>query len=136
MQYAVPEEKRERISKATGWCMVGTAAFIDLLEILFTALAIGLVLNPIISICADLGFWIWFKMHSVSFIKKPKNLAAMGIQGIVGLIPGLDALPELTLGVLVLVKLTQSEDRGVFWEKPLARRTHKWLRGKLKLSRG
>jgi hypothetical protein len=106
------EERKERISKAMGWCLISTAAFIDLAEALLTVLAIGLVLNPIISVCADVIFIIWFKILGVSFIKKPKNLAAMGIQALIGIIPGADALPELTVAVFILVKITQSEDRG------------------------
>lgn len=106
------EERRERISGAMGWCLIGTAAFIDLIEALLTVLIIGTVLNPIISVCADVIFLIWFWTLGVSFVKKPKNLAAMGIQAIIGFIPVLNTLPELTLGVFVLVKITQSEDRG------------------------
>ena len=113
MQYSTQEEeKKERISKATGWCMVGTAAFIDLIEAILDLLAIGAVLNTIISVCADLGFMIWFWIKGVTFAKKPKNLAAMGIQAFVGLIPGLNILPELTVAVFILVKITQSEDKG------------------------
>lgn len=104
-------QKKERISKTMGWCMIGTAGFIDLLEALFTVLLIGAVLNPIISVCADVIFLIWFWTLGVTFVKKPKNLATMGIQAIIGLIPGADALPELTVGVFILVKLTQSEDK-------------------------
>ena len=106
------EERVERISKVAGWCMVGTAAFIDLFEAILDLLAIGAVLNSIISVCADLGFIIWFWTKGVTFVKKPKNLATMGIQALVGLIPGANILPELTTAVYILVKLTQSEDKG------------------------
>jgi hypothetical protein len=95
-----------------GWAMIITAISIDLFEALLDLLIIGAVLSPIISICADLGFWIWFKILGVSFSKNPKNLATMLIQALIGLMPGLDILPELSVGVFVLVKLTQSEDKG------------------------
>lgn len=95
-----------------GALMIITAACIDIFEALLDLLVIGEFLSPIISICADLVFWIWFKILGVSFTKNPKNFAVMGMQALVGLMPGVDALPELTLGVLTIVILTRSEDKG------------------------
>ena len=105
-------EGRRRISWWMGWAMIITAISIDLFEALLNVLIIGEFLSPIISICADVLFWIWFMILGVSFSKNPKNLATMLIQALIGLMPGLDILPELTVGVFVLVKLTQSEDKG------------------------
>ena len=106
------EEKKERIPLWLGACMVIVAACIDIFEAILDILLIGEILSPIISVCADVGFWIWFKILGVGFTKNPKNLAAMGIQALIGITPGLDILPELTLGVLVIVLTTRSEDKG------------------------
>ena len=112
MQRVELEEKKERIPLWLGACMVIVAACIDIFEAVLDVLLIGEVLSPVISVCADVGFWIWFKIRGVDFTKNPKNLAAMGIQALIGITPGLDILPELTLGVLVIVLTTRSEDKG------------------------
>jgi hypothetical protein len=106
------EERTERITETLGWIFVITAFSIDGFEVVLNAVGIGEVLSTIISLCADMGFVIWFWTKGVTFVKKPKNLAAMGIQAIIGLIPVLNTLPELTLGVLAIVLITRSEDKG------------------------
>jgi hypothetical protein len=106
------EEKKDRIKTWMAACMIIVAACIDIFEAILDVLLIGEVLSPIISVCADFIFWIWFKMLGVSFTKNPKNFMAMGIQALVGLTPGLDILPELTLGVLTIVIVTRGEDKG------------------------
>ena len=92
--------------------MVIVAASIDIFEAILDVLLIGEVLSPIISVCADFIFWIWFKMRGVQFTKDPKNFMAMGIQALIGLTPGLDILPELTLGVLSIVIFTRTVDKS------------------------
>jgi hypothetical protein len=106
------EEKKERIKLWMGATLVITAASIDICEAALDVLMIGEFISPVISVCADVGFWIWFKILGVSFTKNPKNFAAMGIQALVGITPGLDILPELTLGVLTIVIVTRNEDKG------------------------
>lgn len=92
--------------------MFFTALFLDAFNALLTVLGVGLVASSVISPVATFGFVVWFWMHSVTFTKSPKKLAAMGIQSVIGLIPVLNVLPELTLGVLITILLTRSEDRG------------------------
>lgn len=106
------EEKKERIPLWLGICMVVVAACIDIFEAVLDVLLIGEVLSPVISVCADMGFWIWFKMRGVQFTKDPKNFMAMGIQALIGLMPGLNILPELTLGVLSIVIFTRITDKS------------------------
>ncbi len=92
--------------------MITVAACIDIFEALLDVLLIGEFVSPVISVCADVGFWIWFKMHDVSFAKNPKNFAAMGTQALeIGALPGIDALPELTVGVIAIVLMTRAEDK-------------------------
>ncbi|MEK7200789.1 MAG: hypothetical protein AAB672_01520, partial [Patescibacteria group bacterium] len=104
------EQKKERITKVLAACMVITALCFDAFNALLTFLGVGLVVSSVISPVATFGFVIWFWTHGITFTKSPKKFAAMGIQSIIGLIPGLNILPELTLGVLITVLLTRSED--------------------------
>jgi hypothetical protein len=111
----IPEAKEEikmTISNWMGAALIITAGSIDAFQALLNVLVIGEVFSTIISICADVLFIIWLWMLGVSFVKKPKKLAAMGIQAVVGLIPVLNTLPELTLGILAIVLITRSEDKG------------------------
>jgi len=89
-----------------------TALSIDGFNALLNLVVIGEVLSSIISVAATLAFTIWFWMLGVSFVKSPKKLAAMGGQAIIGLIPVLNTLPELTVGVLATALMTMAEDKG------------------------
>lgn len=112
---AIPEVKediKKRISSGMGYALIVTAGSIDAFQALLNVLVIGEVLSTIISVCADVLFIVWLWMLGISFVKKPKNLAAMGIQAVVGLIPVLNTLPELTLGVLTIILVSRSEDKG------------------------
>ena len=106
------EEKKGRIKIWMGAAMIIVALSIDIFNAILNIAAIGEVLSSIISPIATFAFVIWFWMLGVSFMKNPKKLAAMGGQAIVGLIPIINTLPELTLGVLITIILTRSEDKG------------------------
>lgn len=106
------EQKKERIKLWMGAALIVTAGSIDAFQALLNVLIVGEVLSTIISVCADVLFIIWLWMLGISFVKKPKNLAAMGIQAVVGLIPVLNTLPELTFGILAIVLITRAEDKG------------------------
>jgi hypothetical protein len=113
IQYAETKEKRERITKTMGVMLVTVALSINAFVALLNFLVIGeFFISSIILSCADLIFIIWFWMLGVSFTKNPKNLAAMGIQAIIGLVPLINTLPELTLGILAIVLMTRAEDKG------------------------
>jgi hypothetical protein len=106
------EKKKERIPVWMAAALITVAASIDIFEAILGILIVGEFINPVISICADVGFWIWFKMLGVEFTKDPKNLTAMATQALIGLIPGLDILPELTLGVVAIVIFTRIVDKS------------------------
>lgn len=106
------QDIKRKISNWMGAALIISAGSIDAFQALLNILIVGEVLSTIISICADVIFIIWFWMLGLSFVKKPKNLAAMGIQAFVGLIPVLNTLPELTLGVSIIVFMTMAEDKG------------------------
>lgn len=106
------QEHRHRIKLWMAFAMVITALSIDGFNALLNLVVIGEILSSIISPAATFGFIIWFWLQGVTFIKSPKKLAAMGGQALIGLIPIINTLPELTLGVLVTIILTRSEDKG------------------------
>jgi hypothetical protein len=110
---AQQEEKRERIKTWMGACLVIVALCVDGLQALLNLVGIGdLFVSSIISVCADLVYTLWFWMLGVGFVKNPKIFAAMTIQALVGLVPVLDTLPELTVGILAIVLLVKAEDKG------------------------
>lgn len=111
----IPEAKEElktTISNWMGWALIITAGSIDAFQALLNLLIVGQVFSTIISVGADTLFIIWFWLLGVSFIKSPRKLTAMGVQALAGLIPVLNTLPELTLGVMAVVLITRSEDKG------------------------
>jgi hypothetical protein len=107
------EEKKERIKLWMGAALVITAGGIDLIQGLLNLVVVGnLFIGSIISVCADFIFLIWLWMLGVGFVKNPKIFATTTIQALVGLVPVLDTLPELTLGILIIVLLVKAEDKG------------------------
>jgi hypothetical protein len=109
------KEKIRRISNVTGGLMFSVALLYDLIEFILDWLGIGLVINPLIAIFAGLHFWLWFRLHDVSFMDSPKRLATKWITDIIEVIPGLDALIlgslAHTIGVLILLILVFVEDK-------------------------
>jgi len=92
--------------------MIATAVSIDLFNALLNFLVIGEIVSTVISIVATTLFTIWFWLLGISFVKSPKKLAAMAGQAIIGLIPIINTLPELTAGVAITILLTWGEDKG------------------------
>ena len=105
-------EKKQRIKLWMAVIMAVMALSIDAFNALLNLLAIGEILSSVISPVASFAFVVWFWILGVSFIKNPKKLAAMSGQAIIGLIPVINTLPELTIGVIATILLTRSEDKG------------------------
>mgnify|MGYP003475948118 FL=1 len=89
-----------------------TAFSIDLIEMLFEWLGIGLIINIITTPAVTLIFWIWFKLLSVEFVASPKRFLTLFVTSIGELVPGLDALGGFlwTLGTLAIIILVRVED--------------------------
>ena len=79
--------------------MVAVALFFDTLQILLGFIYLGWA----VGIFAGLTFYVWFKMHGLSFMK-PKRLFAFGGASILEIvpIPLLASLPAWTAAVLYL----------------------------------
>jgi len=109
------EEKIERIKIWMGAALIITAISIDLFEMLLEWLGIGIFgLSTLLSVCATIIFWVWFKILGVSFGASPKKFATMMATSILEIIPGLDSLGGFiwTIGIIALVIITRSEDKG------------------------
>jgi hypothetical protein len=88
------------------------ALFIDILQAILTLYAIGVALAPVITVGATFLFWLWFNILGVSFITNPKRLATFAIESVGELIPVLGALPLWTVGTIITIVITRSEDKG------------------------
>jgi len=109
------KEKKDRIKIWVGAAMVVFAFCVDLVEMLLEWLGIGILgLSTIISVCASLVFWIWFKMCSVEFVGSPKKFNTSLSTSSLEMIPGLDSLFGFvwTAGIIALVVMVRAEDKG------------------------
>ncbi len=112
-----------RISDITKWLMLGTALFIDLLELLLTALAVGTVANWATWLASWIIFPVWFIINGAPYTQNKKMAQGAVVGMIVGLIPIVNALPELTTVVFLNIKATREEDT----EKQSAQKTNQTL---------
>lgn len=99
--------------------MVAAALFYDLLQVgvnflqgvnaIIPGLGVFLVylLGVPLTIWAWLTFYLWFKLHGVSFMQ-PKRFAIMGISGLADTI--MSVLPAWTVAVLLLIATTRAEE--------------------------
>lgn len=95
----------ERISKTTGWLMIGTAILFDV---------IGLI--PLINIAPAIAnfvlFPIWFYTRGVTYTKNKSVLWWTAVTSVIGLVPFLSSvLPELTTGVVRNVLHVRKQDK-------------------------
>jgi hypothetical protein len=100
-----PANDNYRIDKQTAISMVVVAILFDLISIVPGLNVVSLVLG-------NLTFGLWFKMKGVGLIGK-KKIATWGGEGIIEAIPALSALPGITVGVILMLVITRTEDATV-----------------------
>lgn len=95
-------EKRKRIGLLSIIFMPMVAVFFDILDLI-----------PGINLVAGIGFWIvmtlWLTLLGVSMFSV-RRLATAGASIIIGVIPFLSALPQLTLATIAIILMVKSED--------------------------
>lgn len=95
------EEQNQGLQKTTIALMIGTALFFDVLQWLMAFL----FMDWVVGIFAGLTFYLWFKIHGISFMK-PKRLFAFWGAGLIESIPVISTfiswIPAWTLAVIVL----------------------------------
>ncbi|HBV01338.1 MAG TPA: hypothetical protein DEF00_03025 [Candidatus Taylorbacteria bacterium] len=67
------------------------------------------VADILISVWAWLTFYLWFKIHGVSFMQ-PKRFALLNGGALLEMIPIVNSLPAWTLAVLLLIATTRAEE--------------------------
>ncbi|MDO8424127.1 MAG: hypothetical protein Q7S54_00765 [bacterium] len=93
----MPEKKG--LNNTTIALMICVAVFFDVLQVLLSFLWLGWLAG----IFAGLTFWLWFRMHGISFMK-PKRFLTFGGASLIEVIPipFLAALPAWTAAVSYL----------------------------------
>lgn len=97
------EKKEERIKDWVAAAMIVTALLID-------AVTLIPVLGSVIGIAGYFGFFVWFKLNGIVFMKSFKNIGTFGLSAIIEVF--LSFLPSLTAGVIGIILIAKAEDRG------------------------
>lgn len=100
-----------RIGMVEGMLMTIVSLIFDTSQALLTMIGIGFLLNPFISFFAWLTFFVWLGAKGMTFgsaLKSVKsalqNPALLNIGTLlVGMIPGVNALPERTVGTIAII---------------------------------
>lgn len=109
------EEVHYRISKIMAILLILLALSIDVAELVLEWLGIGILgLSTLLSVCATVAFWVWFKILEVPFIASPKKFFTLALTCLAEIIPGLDAIGGFfwTAGTIILVLMVRAEDKG------------------------
>ena len=91
------EKKENELKTTTVVLMIAVALFFDALQALLTFIFMGWLAG----IFAGLTFYLWFKIHGISFMK-PKRLATFGGTALIEIIPFLSVIPAWTFAVAYL----------------------------------
>ena len=92
------ESKKEKELKThTIVLMVVVALFFDVLQWLLAFI----FMDWLAGFYAFLTFFVWFKLHGITFMK-PKRALTMGAAGLIEIIPWLAALPAWTAAVIII----------------------------------
>ena len=102
--------EKKSIGDGTVFLMISTALLFDTIQALFGWIPIvGNILAGLFSIFIFLTFFLWFWMHGIKMIS-PKRFAAMGLGGIIEMIPYINILPAWTLVVVYLIGTTKIKE--------------------------
>ncbi len=106
-------KKEMRIDWITGFLMITTAVFFDLLSLIP-------IVNIFVDVIAALTFGLWFILKNVPLIN-PRRLATALIALIIEAVPAISALPAITIGVIIIILTVIVEDKtGI--EIPLSKK--------------
>jgi len=107
---------RKRIGALTAGLLFGIAGLLDIIQFFVTFIPfVDVILDWFIAVIGLITFGIWFAMLDVNYFQGKKaagKIAAVFGTAIVEMVPILDALPAITLGVLTVVFLTWNEDKA------------------------
>lgn len=101
------EEQENQLSKITIGLMMVVALFYDLVQFGVNFIpAIGQIASALVAILAFCHFFLWFKMHGVSFVGI-KKILTMGAGFLIELIPVLNMLPGWMVAVAGTIVLSR-----------------------------
>ncbi len=98
-------EENQGLKSTTIGLMIGSALLFDGLQALLTPIFLGWA----VGIFAFLTFWLWFKLHGISFMR-PKRLATMGSATLIEIIPFVSAFPAWTFAVAYLALSAKAKE--------------------------
>ncbi|MEK7510611.1 MAG: hypothetical protein AAB582_00010 [Patescibacteria group bacterium] len=95
----------KKIGLGVAFLMVAVSLIIEGAQILLTFLGIGIIATPVLTVFAWTLFFIWFAMLGVSYFDKDGALRLLTALSSVAveLVPIINAVPALTLGVAALI---------------------------------
>lgn len=104
----------KRISNLVAGLMLGTALIFDGLQVLLTLTVVGSVASPLITFAAVSMFALWFLIYGINYIGGRKagiKLASTVGATVAELVPLINGLPAITLGVLGVIYASRKEDK-------------------------
>ncbi|MEO6536429.1 MAG: hypothetical protein ABIT47_01945 [Candidatus Paceibacterota bacterium] len=103
-----------RIGLISGGFMIMTAIVLDCVQVLLAFTGVLVLASDLITFIAAPTFGIWFLMMRVNYFGGKKamvKVTSMLTTLVVELVPIVDALPGITMGVVTVIFATRSEDR-------------------------
>ncbi len=104
------EDKKPQISDPIKVLMLVVAIFFDVVKFGINFIPVlGQVLSVFVGIFAQMTFWLWFKMKGVSY-NSSKRLIPVISATLIGFIPFLDMIPDLTFEMLFVLGTLKAEE--------------------------
>lgn len=103
---------KHKIETVPAFFLLSLAILFDGIQFLLTLTVVGSLFSFLVTIIAALVFGLWFALLGVNYFGKggaTKLLTALG-STVIELIPIVDALPGISLGVAALIAQTRVED--------------------------
>lgn len=122
---------RYRVSNVSLGFMLALAVVFDLLQFLLTLTVVGALFTLLFGFVGFIIYAIWFLILGVNYIQGRKAAAKLGTliaTWVVEFMPLLNALPSMTVGVLLIALISRAEDRATFKEEQEAvAQEAKWM---------
>jgi hypothetical protein len=122
-----------RISTVQACFVIATCVIADGLQILLDVTGVLAVAADIVTATVEFYVSMWFWWHGVTYTsgtKATSKFLTMFGMSIIEFIPIIDALPALTIGVIILIRASWAEDRETFKNKPkpISKNREKWTK--------
>ncbi len=104
-------EKRNRVTFATSFLMIGTSILYDGIQIILALIPIvGWILSFLVGVFAWLTFYLWTKIKGLDISNGTKKIIIKWVTPGIELVPILNALPTWTLRTFLLLSTIKAED--------------------------